>query len=290
MRPSTAMSKHSGRSPMRGKPLLCHTAVLALAVMTADLRAEVTIPDPGTFVVDAAGIIDAQTERQLEGWLRELEQKTTAQVKVFTVPTIEGEDFFGFVQRHAELWKLGQEGKDNGVLIAVAIRERKDRIHVGYGLESVLPDSWCGSLRRKDLVPYFKEGRFADGLFRGTVAIANKVADSANVKLTGIPQYRHQYRRGRPGGMACGGVMPLFVMIIVFSSMSRRARHRGRWGGGGLGRGLFWGLMLTSMLGGRGSFGGGGFGGGFGGGLGGGFGGSFGGGGGFGGGGAGGSW
>ena len=238
---------------MRGKPLLCHTAVLALAVMTADLRAEVTIPDPGTFVVDAAGIIDAQTERQLEGWLRELEQKTTAQVKLLTVPSTEGEDFFTLVHRHAELWKLGQEGKDNGVLIAVALRERKDRIHVGYGLESVLPDSWCGSLRRKDFVPYFKEGRFADGLFRGTVAIANKVADSANVKLTGIPQYRHQYRRGRV-------------------------------------RGLVWGLMLTSMLGGRRSFGCGGFGGGFGGGLGGGFGGSFGGGGGFGGGGAGGSW
>ncbi|MFB3115266.1 MAG: YgcG family protein [Nitrospirales bacterium] len=96
--------------------------------------AEVSIPDPGTFVVDTAGIIDASTERQLEGWLRELEQKTSAEVKVLTVPTIDGEDFFGFVERHAESWKLGKKGKDNGALIALALKERKVRIHTGYGL------------------------------------------------------------------------------------------------------------------------------------------------------------
>ena len=86
------------------------------------LRSEVTIPDSGAFVIDMAGIIDVNEKQQLEGWLRELEQKTTAQVKILTVQTIEGEDFFGFVQRHADAWKLGQKGKDNGALICLSLK------------------------------------------------------------------------------------------------------------------------------------------------------------------------
>ena len=108
--------------------------------------AEVTVRDPGTFVVDVAHVMDDMAERKLEGYLRELEQKTGTQVKVLTVPTTDGEDFFGFVQRHAELWKLGRKGLDNGVLVGMALQEREVRIHVGYGLEAVLPDSWCGTV------------------------------------------------------------------------------------------------------------------------------------------------
>ena len=263
---------------------------LSLIAIARDARAEVTIQDPGTFVVDRAGVIDARVARQLEGWLRELHQKTKTQLKVLIVPTTDGEDFFGFVQRHAELWKLGTKGKDNGVLIAVAIKERKYRIQVGYGLEAVLPDSWCGSIQRQLFVPNFRAGKFSKGIYEGTVAVANKIAGAANVSLSGMPKMRHgRARRVRQGGYACGGIMPLMIMMIVFSSMGRRRRHRGRWGGGGMLSGMMLGGMMGGMLGGRrsgwggGGFGGGGFGGGFGGG-------SFGGGGGFGGGGAGGGW
>ncbi len=273
---------------MRGNGAASMIAVIGLGVSAHRAVAKVTIQDPGTFVVDRAGIIDDRVERQLEGWLRELEQKTTAQVKVLTVPTTDGEDFFSFVQRHAELWKLGRAGRDNGVLIAVSVQERKDRIHVGYGLESILPDSWCGSMRRKFLVPQFKRGQFSEGLFQGVVAVANKVADAANVTLTGIPDFRYAASNGSPGPAVCGvGLVPFIVFIILISSMSRRRRYYGRWGGGRLMEGLFWGAMINNMMGGRrSSWGGGGFGGG----SGGGFGGSFGGGGRFGGGGAGGSW
>jgi len=274
---------------MPGRGALFGITALTAAASARSALAAVTVQDPGTYVVDRAGIIDDGVERQFVGWLRELEQKTTAQVKVLTVPTTDGEDLFTFVQRHAELWKLGRSGRDNGVLIAVAVKERGDRIHVGYGLESVLPDSWCGSLRRQTFVPHFKQGRFSDGLYQGVVSVANKVADSANVTLTGIPDYRHRETRAAPRTAFCGaGLVPIIVLIIVVSSMSRRRRHYGRWGGGGLARGLFWGSIINSMMSGgrRSGWGGGGFGGR----SGGGFGGSFGGGGRFGGGGAGGSW
>ena len=120
-------------------------AIVVLLCLPALSWGEVFVPDPGTYVVDNAGIIDPGIERQLEGWLRELEQKTTAQVKVLTVKSIQDEPFFSFVQRHAEAWKLGRKGQDNGALIALALKERKVRIHTGYGLEGALPDSWAGS-------------------------------------------------------------------------------------------------------------------------------------------------
>ena len=221
---------------MRGRTMI-QASVVALALMStpASLLGEVTVKDPGTYVVDRAGIIDADYERRLEAWLGELEQKTTAQLKVLTVPTIDGEDIFGFAQRHAELWKLGRSGKDNVARIALALKERKVRIQTGYGLEGALPDSWCGSLSRDIAGTYFKQGAYSDGLFRLAVTTANKIADDANVTLTGMPAYRYQPQRGHaggrrhgsrvhPGGLICGGgMMPLIVLLIIISSVTRLA-------------------------------------------------------------------
>jgi len=281
---------------MRGKTLL---GCLLLATPPA-ARATVTIQDPGTYVVDQAGIMDADTEARLNQRLAELEQKTAAQVKILTVQTIDGEDWFGFVHRHAELWKLGRKGRDNGVLIVVAINERKDRIHVGYGLEGVLPDGWCGTLRRQTFVPNFQQGRFSAGLYEGAMAIAGRIAQNAGVQLAELPpgQFAERPEGQKPPARrtsapvlhgVCACFWPAMIGLVVLSSLSRRRRYHSRWGGGGMLEGMFWGAVLSNMFGGqrRSRWGGGGFGSGFGGGFGGG---SFGGGGGFGGGGAGGSW
>ena len=126
-----------------------HAAFAAVLALPGLVCGAVTLKDQGTFVMDHAGVIDARTKRGLEALLSELARKTGAQVKVLTVATTEGEDFFGFVQRHAESWKLGQKGKDNGVLIALRKKSSNEtgkvRIHPGYGLEPLLPDSWCGA-------------------------------------------------------------------------------------------------------------------------------------------------
>ena len=275
---------------MRGRSGLAALSVGVLLLICAPGRAEVTVRDPGTFVVDRAGVIDAGVEQQLEQLLIELQQKTTAQVKVLTVSTTEGEDFFGFVHRHAELWKLGAQGKDNGVLIALAVKERQVRIHTGYGLEALLPDSWCGTLRRMVTKEHLGKNEFGAGLGKMTVTIANRIAADANTQLTGRPGLTgYRVRSGGARHMVCGGgLVPFIAVVVILSSLSRRRRHYGRWGGGGLLEGLLWGSVLGgAMRGGRSGWGGG-FGGGFGGG---GFGGGgfFGGGGGFGGGGSGGS-
>ncbi len=273
---------------MRGKSPLRPLLVIILLASPALLVAQVTVQDPGTYVVDKAGVIDPQTEQRLEALLVELHQKTTAQIKVLTVDTIGDEDWKGWTIRHAEAWKLGEKGKDNGVLIALTVNERKFRIENGYGLEGTLPDSWCGTVYRQIGTKYFKQGNYSEGLFQLTALTAKKVADDANVQLTGMPKMRTR----NPGVFCGGGLFPIIVFFLIMSSISRRNRNYGRWGGGGLIEGMFWGSIMSSMLGGGrshsswgggGGFGGGGFGGG-------GFGGGFGGGGSFGGGGGGGSW
>lgn len=262
-------------------------AILAILLGAAQsaVFAALTVRDPGTYVVDDAEIVEPAVEKQLEGSLRELEQKTTAQVKVLTVTTTDGEDFFDFVQRHAELWTLGRAGKDNGALIAVALQEREVRVHVGYGLEAALPDSWCGSLARNVIAPEFRNGRYSEGVYQGAVAVANRIADEYKVALTGIPDYRHAAAQPRVAVGWIGRALVLLLILLLIGG-ARRGRHRRQWGGG-WGGGLFWGAVLSDMMRGarRSGWGGSGFGGGFGG-----FGGSFGGGGRFGGGGGGARW
>ena len=194
------------------KTNLCLFLPMCLTILVvASGHAEVTIPDPGSYVVDKANLINIGEEQQLERLLRELEEKTTAQVKVLTVPTTSGEDFFGFVHRHAELWKLGQQGKDNGVLIALGLKERKVRIHTGYGLEGVLPDSWAGSLSRAVASQFFKQGKYSEGLFQMAVATANKVAESSQVMLSGVPKDNIQAY----GKKAMQQMMPLMIQGML---------------------------------------------------------------------------
>lgn len=252
--------------------------------------AEVTVRDPGTFVVDHARILDAATVQQVESLLNELEQKTTAQVKVLTVRSTEGEPVFDFTHRHAELWKLGRTGKDNGALIVVAVEDREVRIHTGYGLEGALPDSWIGSASRDIFAAHFRRGDYSRGVYQGTLAVANRIATDANVTLSGGTQSSPgPAPNRRPGTVSCVGIIPLLMLIIIISAASRRRRHQRRWGGG-LGDAIFWGTVIRG-LGNGGRRSGRGFGGGFGGGFGRGFGGgSFGGGGRFGGGGGGARW
>jgi uncharacterized protein len=277
-------------------------ALVALALLAAVLpvQAEVTIRDPGTYVVDRANVIDAAREQQLEALLAELERKTTAQIKVLTVQSTDGEDVFGFFHRHGEAWQLGQRGKDNGALLGLALQEREVRIHTGYGLEAVLPDSWIGSTTRAVAQEYFRQGQYSEGLYQLALSAADRVADESGVELSqspAIPAVSPQGPAGQGTSMtqqqwsSCcclAALVGVFLLMSVFGRSFSYNRRSGGW----LPWMLFWMLMNSGSRrsgwgGGRGfggGFGGGGFGGGFGGG------GSFGGGGRFGGGGGGARW
>ena len=254
-------------------------SLIVTLMITAVGYAEANLPRPTHYVEDYANVIDASTERSLSVILQELEQKTGAQYIVLTVQTTEGVPIEQFALQHAEKWKLGQKGKDNGMLFVLAARDRKYRFEVGYGLEGFVTDQYCGRVGRDVLVPYLKRGDYSQGIHQANLRVIGQIAANAGVALTGMPQSRPTpVRRTRRPGLPCCSALPLLLfMLLIF---------------GGVGRGMGWWFFLPFMFGGfgghggygrSGSFGGGSFGGGFG---------SFGGGmgGGFGGGGASGSW
>ncbi|MFZ5996992.1 MAG: TPM domain-containing protein [Nitrospirota bacterium] len=220
---------------------------------------------PSNYVVDLANIINDNAEAQLNGYLRELEQKTTAQFVILTIDSLDGEDIEGFSITMAEKWKLGQKGKDNGVLMTVALKDRRYRIEVGYGLESILPDSLVGSIGRGYIVPYFRKGDYSRGVITATLVIINTIATHEGVEITGMPRVERGYGRK---AYKIGPVQSILLFIALIAVIILFIKHPG----------LFLLLFLSSGRRGggwhgSGGFGGGGFGGGFGGGGGGGFGG-----------------
>lgn len=143
---------------------------------------------PPAYVVDLAGLLSQGKAGELNGYLKELEQKTTAQIMVLTVQSLDGENIADFSLKVAEKWKPGQKGKDNGVLLTVARQDRKYRIEVGYGLESILPDSFVGSVGREHLVPNFRQGNYTEGIFKAVVAMAQVISTNAGVEISGMPK------------------------------------------------------------------------------------------------------
>jgi uncharacterized protein len=215
---------------------------------------------PRDHVTDLANVISSDVKTQLNALLLELEQKTTSQVLVLTVQSLDGQSIEEFAFNTKEKWKLGQKGKDNGVLIAVAVKDRKYRLEVGYGLEGVLPDSLVGTIGREYLVPYFRKGDYSTGIANATAAIIQTIARHEGVQLIGMSGVRsdHEISTGKPPSvfsivaiaifMVIGLILfikhPQLFLILLASSMGG---GRGGWSGGSGGFG-----------GGGGSFGGGG--------------------------------
>ena len=215
---------------------------------------------PANPVVDLAGIIDDAVETKINRYLRELERKTTAQMAILSVKDLEGQaiEEFSLAIAH-DRWKLGQKGKDNGVLLVVALNARKYRIEIGYGLEAVLPDSLVGGIGRQYLVPYFKKGDYSAGIYTAALVIANKIASDAGVKISGMPAVQKTYpaKKGKSAGGPFGKIISLVFFLIILIIFIKNPRS------------FLALLLLSSMGGGRGhwggsggGFGGGGFGGG----------------------------
>ncbi len=130
------------------------------------------VPDrPNGYVTDKAVVFSPEAKRKLEQFLRDFEAKTSNQVVVVTFPGLEGESLEDFSVRLAERWKVGQKGRNNGVIFLVFKDARQMRIEVGYGLEGVLPDALAGQILSEIVTPYFRKGAYEDGIFAGVDAI-----------------------------------------------------------------------------------------------------------------------
>jgi len=126
-------------------------------------------------VVDLAQVLPADVAASLTRDLEAHETKTSNQVAVLILPSLEGEPLESFSHRVGTTWKLGQKGTENGVLLLVALRERKVRIEVGYGLEGTLTDLRSAHIIRREIVPRFRTGDLPGGITAGVHAILDTI-------------------------------------------------------------------------------------------------------------------
>lgn len=146
-----------------GARLLAAVVLLALSLLPA-FTAEL-LPLTGR-VVDQAGMIDAATEAELTTKLAAFEQKSTDQIVIATMDSLDGESIEDFANRQFRAWGLGQAGENNGILLLVAKDDRKMRIEVGYGLEGTLTDLHSKLIIENTMVPAFRAGDFSGGISR----------------------------------------------------------------------------------------------------------------------------
>lgn len=240
---------------------------LALALFIAGPAgaAESDFPRPTGAVNDFAGVIDASSAQTMENLSREVLEKTGTAIVVAVLPGIGDNDPADYANRLYQSWGIGEKGKDKGVLLFLAVKERKIRIETGYGVEGILPDGLVGEILDQYVIPDLKAGQFGRGLTKGVIAMASVIAKDAHVELTGAPVLSKPQARGVRRGP---GILPvlflLFLIILLLGTRTGRellplillmllsGGRGGGYGGGGGGFGSFGGFGGGSSGGGGG--------------------------------------
>lgn len=232
---------------------------LLLCILIAQAWAREVPEKPAGWVTDLSGTLSRDEIMALNRKLAAFERETTNQIVVLLIPSLEGDSLEDFSIRVAEKWKVGQKGKNNGVILLIVKNDRRIRIEVGYGLEGTLPDALAGVIIRQEIAPHFRAGQFYQGIDAG---------------LNGIMAATRGEYKAQPGAQKKGKgfVWWSFLFFIIFFSMiamahrlskkryyylggSRGWQSGGIWSGGIFSGGGFSG---GGFSGGGGEFGGGG--------------------------------
>jgi uncharacterized protein len=163
-------------------------------------------------VVDGAEVIDAATEARLTETLQAFEQRSSDQLVVATIPSLDGEAIEAFANRLFRAWGLGQAGENNGVLLLIAPNDRRMRIEGGYGLEGTLTDLHSKLIIENVLVPAFRAGDFGPG-------IEAAVSDIIGVLSGDAAELEARYQRNAPtmtiNGRDNDSGMPIFIVLFL---------------------------------------------------------------------------
>jgi uncharacterized protein len=246
--------------------------LLAGSSLVCGADAEPAFPALTGRVVDQAQILDAAARSRIEGKLEQLESKTSNQLVVVTLRSLQGYDIADYGYRLGRSWGIGQKSKNNGAILLVAPNERKVRIEVGYGLEGTITDAVSRLIIENAILPRFRTGDFPGGIERGV--------DDLVLLLSGNAEdfkRRAAEQQARPSGTTGAAsfffvILLIVIWFIVFVRRSQRtgyrsgqsppfwiptggSRNRGGWPGGG---GWSSGGSGGGFSGGGGSFGGGG--------------------------------
>jgi uncharacterized protein len=201
---------------------------------------------PQGYVSDFAKVVDPATRARLESYCGAVERTAGAQMALVTIQSLEGEPIEDVANTIFRAWGVGQKGKNEGIMLLVAIGDRRTRLEIGYGLEPILPDGLAGSILR-NMRPAMRQRDYGDAMMAAAQTIGGTIAEAKHVSIgESLPRRVHGSPKDSiPWPVLIGGVLMLLWLM-------RSGGPRGYGGGGG--GGFLPGLILGNMMG-RGSWG-----------------------------------
>ena len=223
----------SQQSPTRTRRAVAQTAAL-IFLLSAAAGAEplASISNPrtrdGTWVTDMPGALRAETIARLNSTIGEFERTKGAEMAVVVIRSLDGLTIEEAAVKLFELWKIGKESKDNGLLLLWSTGDRRVRVEVGYGLEGALPDGKVGAILDARVMPKFKSGEFDEGLLAGVDALLSAARDEP----IDLPSPQSESYGNPWTGLAVAigllGGLPLGVVGSIVGFRTWRRRHRRR--------------------------------------------------------------
>jgi uncharacterized protein len=181
-------------------------------------------------VVDDAHVLPPDVQAQLTQKLADLEQKTSRQLVVVTLPSLQGYEIDDYGYQLLRHWGIGQKNLNNGAVFIIVPSEHKVRVEVGYGLEPILTDALSSIILQEKVLPRFRTGDIPGGIVAGTDAVIDQLSVDPSTAEQRVAAAEADRNHVRHHGSALGGVIPLILLFFIFSGLFRRGR-----GGGGMG-------------------------------------------------------
>lgn len=188
--------------------LLLGILFISISVLGQEIPAK-----PNGYVLDQAGLMQANEVQQLEQKLRGYADSTSTQFAIVLVPTTGNSDPYDYAMAIGKTWGVGQKGKNNGVVILVSMDNRKIRIVTGRGIEDVLPDATCKRIINRIIKPYFKRGDYFGGLDVATTEMMQRASGQFQAEASDDSE-------GMP-------VFVIVVLIFVIITLIRAFINRG---------------------------------------------------------------
>ncbi|MEI6287873.1 MAG: TPM domain-containing protein [Bacillota bacterium] len=163
-----------------------YLAVITVAFLLYSIQCFAAIPPKPTtsiYCQDLAGVLDAKLVGQINKISTDLNSKSGAQLVVLTVDSLDGVPLDEYSLQVLRDWGIGDKSKNNGVLILIAVKDKKSRIEVGYGLEGALPDGKTGRIQDDYMLPNFKKGNYSEGTWQGYQAVAVAIAKEYQIDI-----------------------------------------------------------------------------------------------------------
>lgn len=173
------------------------------------------LPSLNEPVIDQANILSPAEKQQLSQRILKLYNEGKGQIGVVIVPTTGQEDIFDYSMRVAEAWQLGSAKRDNGLLMTIAINDRRIQILTGYGLEGVLPDIVAGRIINDKITPYFKQGQYAQGIDSGLAEIERILNLDPEIAAQAADELKERHEQAYKAQQASQATFGTVIFIII---------------------------------------------------------------------------